>query len=85
MDALLRSLVIGKLGYYGHQKTVEEAKERVLDHAKETRVLPADLRVPVWRSITTKIKTIVFYFILGLYNFFGSRRRGDVRYTSWSE
>uniref|UniRef100_A0A8C2WQG2 Aminopeptidase n=1 Tax=Cyclopterus lumpus TaxID=8103 RepID=A0A8C2WQG2_CYCLU len=47
LDALLRSLVLGKLGKAGHKPTLEEARRRFRDHVEGKPVLPADLRSPV--------------------------------------
>lgn len=47
LDALLRSLVLGKLGKAGHKPTLEEARRRFKDHVDGKQVLPADLRSPV--------------------------------------
>ena len=47
LDAMLRSLVIGRLGKAGHKPTVEEAKKRFAAHCDGSSTLPADLRNPV--------------------------------------
>lgn len=47
LDALLRGLVLGKLGKAGHKPTLEEARRRFKDHVEAKQVLPADLRSPV--------------------------------------
>ncbi|XP_034043789.1 puromycin-sensitive aminopeptidase isoform X2 [Thalassophryne amazonica] len=51
LDALLRSLVLGKLGKAGHKPTLEEARRRFKDHVDSTQVLPADLRSPVYLTV----------------------------------
>ncbi|NWV41420.1 PSA aminopeptidase, partial [Grantiella picta] len=47
LDALLRGLVLGKLGKAGHKATLEEARRRFKDHVEGKHVLSADLRSPV--------------------------------------
>uniref|UniRef100_A0A8C2WGI4 Aminopeptidase n=1 Tax=Cyclopterus lumpus TaxID=8103 RepID=A0A8C2WGI4_CYCLU len=51
LDALLRSLVLGKLGKAGHKPTLEEARRRFRDHVEGKPVLPADLRSPVYLTV----------------------------------
>lgn len=52
LDALLRSLVLGKLGKAGHKPTLEEARRRFRDHVEGKPVLPADLRSPVSQTLS---------------------------------
>ena len=60
LDAMLRSLVIGRLGKAGHKATVEEAKRRFAAHCDGSGTLPADLRNPVCvRRHDAPIKIIV--------------------------
>ncbi|CAH2301805.1 puromycin-sensitive aminopeptidase isoform X1 [Pelobates cultripes] len=47
LDALLRGLVLGKLGKAGHKPTLEEARRRFKDHVDGKNTLNADLRSPV--------------------------------------
>lgn len=47
LDALLRGLVLGKLGKAGHKPTLEEARRRFKDHVDGKNTLSADLRSPV--------------------------------------
>ena len=47
LDAMLRGLVLGKLGRCGEEKTVEEAKKRYKAHIERTKTLAADLRSAV--------------------------------------
>ncbi|XP_061626215.1 puromycin-sensitive aminopeptidase [Phyllopteryx taeniolatus] len=51
LDALLRGLVLGKLGKAGHKPTLEEARRRFKDHVDGKHVLPADLRSPVYLTV----------------------------------
>lgn len=52
-DALLRTLVIGKLGVYGDQETQEKAKSRFEKHLSKTELIPADLRGPIYRTVVS--------------------------------
>ncbi|KAK5617578.1 hypothetical protein CRENBAI_003359 [Crenichthys baileyi] len=51
LDALLRGLVLGKLGKAGHKPTLEEARRRFKEHVDGKQVLPADLRSPVYLTV----------------------------------
>ncbi|ELK01597.1 Puromycin-sensitive aminopeptidase, partial [Pteropus alecto] len=51
LDALLRGLVLGKLGKAGHKTTLEEARRRFKDHVEGKQVLSADLRSPVYLTV----------------------------------
>uniref|UniRef100_A0A8C4QVC2 Aminopeptidase n=1 Tax=Eptatretus burgeri TaxID=7764 RepID=A0A8C4QVC2_EPTBU len=51
LDALLRGLVLGRLGKAGHQPTIEEARRRFRDHVEGKHVLSADLRTPVYVTV----------------------------------
>uniref|UniRef100_A0A674F5F0 Aminopeptidase n=1 Tax=Salmo trutta TaxID=8032 RepID=A0A674F5F0_SALTR len=51
LDALLRGLVLGKLGKAGHKPTLEEARRRFKDHVEGKQILSADLRSPVSCSL----------------------------------
>ncbi|RXM32145.1 Puromycin-sensitive aminopeptidase [Acipenser ruthenus] len=51
LDALLRGLVLGKLGKAGHKPTLEEARRRFRDHEDGKQILPADLRSPVYLTV----------------------------------
>ncbi|XP_037106033.1 puromycin-sensitive aminopeptidase [Syngnathus acus] len=51
LDALLRSLVLGKLGKAGHKPTLEEARRRFKEHVDGKNILPADLRSPVYLTV----------------------------------
>ena len=50
LDALLRSLVIGKLGNYSDSAVVEEAQSRFHSHCSKESCLPADLKVAVFNT-----------------------------------
>ncbi|KAM8947367.1 puromycin-sensitive aminopeptidase [Pelodytes ibericus] len=51
LDALLRGLVLGRLGKAGHQPTIEEARRRFKDHVDGKNTLNADLRNPVYVTV----------------------------------
>ncbi|KAM4623125.1 puromycin-sensitive aminopeptidase [Discoglossus pictus] len=51
LDALLRGLVLGKLGKAGHKPTLEEAKKRFKEHVDGKSTLSADLRSPVYVTV----------------------------------
>ncbi|XP_053553656.1 puromycin-sensitive aminopeptidase [Bombina bombina] len=51
LDALLRGLVLGKLGKAGHKPTLEEARKRFKDHVEGKNILSADLRSPVYVTV----------------------------------
>ncbi|KAM5135748.1 puromycin-sensitive aminopeptidase [Mantella aurantiaca] len=51
LDALLRGLVLGKLGKAGHKPTLEEARRRFKDHVEGKNTLSADLRSPVYVTV----------------------------------
>ena len=50
-ETLLRTLVLGQLGYYGEPSVVEESRKRLQAHISGTAVLPADLRAPVYKTV----------------------------------
>ncbi|XP_069490760.1 puromycin-sensitive aminopeptidase [Ambystoma mexicanum] len=51
LDALLRGLVLGKLGKAGHKATIEESRRRFKEHVDGKQILPADLRSPVYVTV----------------------------------
>ena len=48
LDAWLRGLVVGQLGYYGDMDTIKEAQRRFADHIFGHSPLLADLKEPVF-------------------------------------
>ena len=48
LDAWLRGLIIGQLGFYGDVDTIKEAQRRFADHIFGISSLPADLKEPVF-------------------------------------
>ncbi|XP_075701703.1 puromycin-sensitive aminopeptidase [Rhinoderma darwinii] len=64
LDALLRGLVLGKLGKAGHKPTLDEARSRFKDHVEGKNTLSADLRSPVYVTVlkhgdTTTLDTML--------------------------
>lgn len=51
LDALLRGLVLGKLGKAGHRTTIEEARQRFKDHVDGKQIISADLKTPVYVTV----------------------------------
>ncbi|XP_030076716.1 puromycin-sensitive aminopeptidase isoform X1 [Microcaecilia unicolor] len=51
LDALLRALVLGKLGKAGYQPMLEEARRRFKDHVEGKQPLLADLRSAVYVTV----------------------------------
>ncbi|XP_072515887.1 puromycin-sensitive aminopeptidase [Salminus brasiliensis] len=51
LDALLRGLVLGKLGKAGHKATLDEARRRFKEHVEGKQILSADLRSPVYLTV----------------------------------
>jgi len=49
LTTLLRSLVIGALGSYGDENTIDQAKRRFARLREDPKSLPPDLRFPVYR------------------------------------
>ncbi len=47
---MLRSLVIGQLGKYGHSETVSEAKKRFAGHVSGSDPINADLKSSVFAT-----------------------------------
>ena len=56
LDAMLRNLVIGKMGSNGHEDTITEANKRFEAHCAGTKVLPADVRRAVsWQGLVNSV------------------------------
>ncbi|XP_048416286.2 puromycin-sensitive aminopeptidase [Stegostoma tigrinum] len=68
LDALLRGLVLGKLGKAGHQPTIEEARRRFKDHVEGRQVLSADLRSPVYLTVLKHGDSTTLDTMLKLHN-----------------
>ncbi|XP_078080307.1 puromycin-sensitive aminopeptidase isoform X1 [Mustelus asterias] len=68
LDALLRGLVLGKLGKAGHQPTIEEARRRFKDHVEGKQFLPADLRSPVYLTVLKHGDSTTLDAMLKLHN-----------------
>merc|ERR1712168_196995 len=51
LTAMLRALVLGRVGSYGLKEAVAEAQKRVTQHADGTKIIPADLRGAVYATV----------------------------------
>ena len=49
---MLRTLVLGRMGRYGDEAVIAEAKKRFQAHVDKSAILPADLRSPVSKTLT---------------------------------
>ncbi|BET03125.1 Aminopeptidase [Nesidiocoris tenuis] len=67
MDTLLRSFVNARLGSYGDQETIAEAKKRFAAHLSGESVIPADLRVAVYLSVISSGDEDTFNTMIKLY------------------
>ncbi|KAF6202747.1 hypothetical protein GE061_003149 [Apolygus lucorum] len=67
MDTLLRSLVIGRLGWYGDEETIAEAKKRFNAHVAGECIIPADLRAAVYKSVLSVGDEDTFNTMIKLY------------------
>jgi len=60
VNGLLRSMIILKIGVFGHTETVEEARKRFSDHFSGVTQVPADLRAAVYRIVMAHGDTDTF-------------------------
>jgi len=68
LTALLRSLVIGRRGSYGHKETVEEAKRRFEKYTGgDEQALVPDLRDSVYRIVLANGDASTFEAVLSLF------------------
>ncbi|XP_049807692.1 puromycin-sensitive aminopeptidase isoform X2 [Schistocerca nitens] len=67
LDTLLRSLVIGRLGWFGEKSVIEEAKKRFDHHCNGKCHLPADLRSPVYKAVLSVGDEDTYNTMLKLY------------------
>jgi len=51
LTAMLRALVLGRVGSYGLKEAVAEAQKRFAQHADGTKIIPADLRGAVYATV----------------------------------
>merc|ERR1719300_974303 len=68
LTAMLRDLVLTRMGRYGDEATVAEARKRFDDHVKGTKPLSADLRGPVYVTVLTNGGVKEFDQMLELYD-----------------
>lgn len=66
LDTLLRSLVLGRMGAYGDEATIEEAQRRFQLHLNG-EALSADLRSPVYRAVLSTGDPNIYTAMLDLY------------------
>jgi len=64
--AMLRSLVLGKVGSFGLPEAVAEAKKRFAAHVKGTNTIPADLRGAVYSTVLKHGDEETFEQMLGV-------------------
>lgn len=67
LDAMLRSLVLARMGLFGDEDVIAEAKRRFADHVTGTNLLPADLRTPVYHTVLSVGDEKTYETILKLY------------------
>lgn len=68
LTAMLRDLVLTRMGRYGDGPTVKEAKKRFEEHHSGSQDLPADLRGPVYVTVLTNGDESDFDKMLELYD-----------------
>lgn len=67
LTALLRDLVLSRMGRYNDEATVAEAMKRFEQHYKKEKTLPADLRGPVYLTVLTNGDTAIYDQMVELY------------------
>ncbi|XP_070570374.1 puromycin-sensitive aminopeptidase-like [Ptychodera flava] len=67
LDSLLRSLVILRLGRFGHPEIVAEAKKKFEAHASGQEKIPADLRSPVYHGVLAHADEETYKAVIKLY------------------
>lgn len=68
LDAMLRGLVLARLGRYGDESAITEAKKRFEDHCSGAKSIPADLRNAVYVTVLTHGDDATYDKILELYD-----------------
>lgn len=68
LTAMLRDLVLMKMGRYGDPDTVAEANRRFEEHCNGTATIPADLRATVYVTVLTNGNEETFNKMLKLYD-----------------
>lgn len=66
-QGLLRSMVISRLGQYGHEKTVKESQRQFQAHVEKSGEILADLRAPVYRTVMANGGEDTYQQMLELY------------------
>ncbi|XP_014243033.1 puromycin-sensitive aminopeptidase [Cimex lectularius] len=67
LDTLLRSLVLSRLGWYGDEDTIKEAKRRFKAHVTGEHLIPADLRAAVYKTVLSVGNQDTYNSMLKLY------------------
>jgi puromycin-sensitive aminopeptidase len=65
---LLRMIVLARMGVFGHEATVREARKRFKEHLSGENVLPADLRSAVYATVMANGDMETYESMLKLYN-----------------
>ncbi|XP_071101495.1 puromycin-sensitive aminopeptidase-like [Haliotis cracherodii] len=68
LTAMLRDLILTKMGRYGDEPTVAEARKRFESHYKGDNVISPDLRAPVFITVLSQGKSEDFDKMLELYD-----------------
>ncbi|XP_046357527.2 puromycin-sensitive aminopeptidase-like [Haliotis rufescens] len=68
LTAMLRDLILTKMGRYGDESTVMESRKRFESHHKGDNVIPADLRAPVFITVLSQDRRDDFNRMLELYD-----------------
>ncbi|TRY77959.1 hypothetical protein TCAL_11219 [Tigriopus californicus] len=66
-QGLLRSMVISRLGQYGHDNTVQESQRQFQAHVEKLGEILADLRAPVYRTVMAHGGEDTYQQMLALY------------------
>jgi len=67
LTAMLRALVLGRVGSYGLKEAVEEAQKRFAQHVDGTNLIPADLRSAVYATVLKNGDEDTFEKMLALF------------------
>nr|XP_018910157.1 PREDICTED: puromycin-sensitive aminopeptidase-like [Bemisia tabaci]XP_018910165.1 PREDICTED: puromycin-sensitive aminopeptidase-like [Bemisia tabaci]XP_018910174.1 PREDICTED: puromycin-sensitive aminopeptidase-like [Bemisia tabaci] len=67
LKTLLRSMVIDRLGQFGHDGVIAEAKKRFENHICKKEALTADLRAAVYKAVLSTNEKDIFETMLQLY------------------
>ncbi|XP_046581725.1 puromycin-sensitive aminopeptidase-like isoform X2 [Haliotis rubra] len=68
LTAMLRDLILTKMGRYGDEPTVAEARKRFESHCSGDKVIPPDLRAPVFITVLSEDRSEDFNRLMELYD-----------------